>query len=130
MGDRIDYSDEVHQFASLVRAKLVTLETTAKNDPPSDAEQLWTQTYGTGLLEASTLEDLGARLGELLEVRGNVAAGFVIALLHRVAALEDRRTLGLTCENSSCRHSSSSRDVTGLVDETEQFILERLGRGA
>lgn len=101
------YAAEVHQFASLVRARIDGARTGGEAD--SDSEQLWRQTYGRMQLQAGSLDELLRQVEVLLRHKLESAAVLVIHLADRLAELQQR-------------------DQIEVIDDAEREVTTQLRR--
>lgn len=100
---------EVHQFASLVRARIAGVTEDEDADGRTQSERLWNDTYGRVQFEASNLDELRDQATDLVWRKLAGATALAIQLALRVADAEHRTLMEVL--------DDAERDVTAGIEQ-------------
>ncbi len=100
---------EVHQFASLVRARIAGVTEAEDADGRTQSERLWTNTYGRVQFQPGTPDELLEQASDLVWRKLAGATALAIQLALRVADAEHRTLLEVL--------DDAERDVTAGIEQ-------------
>lgn len=101
----LDVTAEIAEFTSLLRARLTGIFDDDSPAGKSPAENLWKDVHGRAVMEASSMQELADKVGDLLAVKRNI--GVVVAALLAVELA-----------------TQTGRSAIDVIDEVERTLAE------